>query len=179
MPTSVNFMPTPTGTESRDSTCYPGLLGREGPRIHRVEGQSQPRLVPSCRNASLLVSLSSSGQHPRCASSLWGHSREGGLWGQPAEAHTQGRCPLPAWPTSLLERGPGTGPGGVSPEMLCCGPRSIPCSSMRVEALVQQEVDWVWPGRTKFNSERVQDRHLFSSRPGSGPTPSHLHKDSV
>lgn len=82
-------------------------------------------------------------------------------------------------PHLCWSRGPATGPGGVSPEMLCCGPRSIPCSSMRVEALVQQEVGWVWPGRTKFNSERVQDRHLFSSRPGSGPTPSHLHKDSV
>ena len=177
MPTSVNFMPTPTGRESKDSTCYPGLLGREGPRIPG-EGPSQPRLVPSCRNASL-VSLNSSRQHPRYASSLRGHNREGGLWGQPAEACAQGRCPLPAWPTPLLEQGPGTSPGDLSPETLCCGPRSIPCSSISMEALVQQEVGWVWPGPTKFNSERVQDRHLFSSRPGSRPTPSHLHKDSV
>ena len=106
MPTSVNFIPTPTGREQRRHVL-PGAPRKRG-TTHSREAQFQPRLVPACRNASL-VSRSSSRQHPRCASGLRGHNREGGLQGQPAKACAQGLCPLPAGPT------PSAGGGGPAP----------------------------------------------------------------
>ena len=136
MPTSVNFIPTPTGREQRQHVL-PGAPRKRG-TTHSREAQFQPRLVPACRNASL-VSLSSSRQHPRCASGLRGHNREGGLRGQQPKRAPRDSVLCLRGPPRLLEEGPGPGPGGLSPETLCCGLRSIPCSSLEWKPLSRRK----------------------------------------
>lgn len=142
MPTSVNFIPTPTGRESKDGTYYLGLLGREGPRIHR-RGSPSPVLslpaetLPLCPSAA----ADSIPDMPLAYGATVG--KAGFEDSQPKHAPRDAGCGMLS--SACLAHhplcwrrgpGPGPGPGGLSPETLCCGPRSIPCSSLGREALV-------------------------------------------
>lgn len=131
MPTSVNFIPTPTGRESKDSTYYLGLLGREGPLIHG-RGSSSPILslpaetLPLCPSADSIpdVPPAYGATEGSRASRTASRSTRPGTLSSACLAH-----PL-CW-----RRGLGPGPGGLSPETLCCGLRSIPCSSLEWQPL--------------------------------------------